>query len=48
MKRLLLGLAIASFVSLAQAAELPRADPASVGLDPDRLAAITRRAEVRR
>lgn len=42
MKRLLLGLVVAGSVTLAQAAELPRADPASVGLDPDRLAAITR------
>ncbi len=42
MKRLLLGLVMAGSVTLAQAAELPRADPASVGLDPDRLAAITR------
>ena len=39
---MLLGLAIAGSVTLAQAAELPRADPASVGLDPDRLSAITR------
>lgn len=42
MKQLLLGLVMAGSVILAQAAELPRADPASVGLDPDRLAAITR------
>ncbi|MGI4941207.1 MAG: serine hydrolase domain-containing protein [Janthinobacterium lividum] len=42
MKQLLLGLVMAGSVTLAQAAELPRADPASVGLDPDRLAAITR------
>ncbi|HEY0203767.1 MAG TPA: serine hydrolase domain-containing protein [Acetobacteraceae bacterium] len=42
MKRLLLGLVMAGSVTLSQAAELPRADPASVGLDPDRLAAITR------
>ena len=45
MKRSLLGLVVAGLTTLAQAAELPRADPASVGLDPDRLAAITRLLE---
>ena len=41
MRRLLITCIMAAVASLAQAAELPRADPASVGLDPDRLAAIT-------
>ena len=41
MRRLLLSCAMASVAALAQAAELPRADPVSVGLDPGRLAAIT-------
>ena len=42
MQRLLLGLVLGGLVNAVQAAELPRADPASVDLDPDRLAAITR------
>ena len=42
MKRLLLGLVMAGSATLVQAAELPRADPASVGLDAGRLATITR------
>ena len=42
MRRLLLTCIMAGVAGLAQAAELPRADPASVGLDPGRLAAITR------
>lgn len=41
MNRLLLIFAMASLANLASAAPLPRADPASVGLDPGRLAAIT-------
>lgn len=45
MRRLLLSCVMASVAALAQAAELPRADPASVGLDPGRLAAITRLLE---
>ncbi len=42
MKRLLLGCVFAAVATLAQAADLPQADPAGVGLDPGRLAAITR------
>ena len=42
MRRLLLTCVMAGVAGLAQAAELPRADPASVGLGPGRLAAITR------
>ena len=42
MKRSLLGCILAAAATMAHAAPLPRAEPASLGFDPDRLAAITR------
>ena len=42
MRRLLLSCVMAGLATLAHAADLPRAEPASVGLDPDRLASITK------
>ena len=45
MKRLLLAGVFASLSSLAMAADLPRAAPASIGLDPHQLDAITAKIE---